>query len=216
MIYMKLESGIVKFNQTFSLKSPLEYDIIRELNIWRDTLYRSRLIGQDESRYGGYGYGNISQKLSSCYFLKNKNKFVITGTQTGGLPELTESHYTTVLEYYPKKNLVIVEGPVKASSESMTHGSIYDLDDEINFVFHAHSPEIWKSSKKLDIPITNENIEYGTPEMAEEVNRLFKETNVKDKKIFSMGGHEDGVITFGSNSYEAGGAMLYYLSKVSG
>lgn len=213
---MKLEDGIVKFQQAFNLKSSLESSIINELNGWRNTLYQFKLIGQDKSRYGGYGYGNISQRLFLDYFLKNKNKFVITGTQTGGLAELEESHYTTVLEYYPEKNLVVVEGPIKASSESMTHGTIYDLDENIRFVFHAHSPEIWKSANKLDIPITNENVEYGTPEMAEEVNRLFRDTNMKYKKIFSMGGHEDGVITFGDSSYEAGETMLRYLFKARG
>lgn len=208
---MKLEDGVVKFQQTFNLKSPLERSIISELNGWRNTLYQFKLIGQDKSRYGGYGYGNISQKLFPNCFLKNKNKFVITGTQTGGLAELEELHYTTVLEYYPKKNLVIVEGPIEASSESMTHGTIYDLDENIRFVFHAHSPEIWKSANKLDIPITNEKVEYGTPEMAEEVNRLYRDTNMKDKKMFSMGGHEDGVITFGNDAQEAGKTMLKYL-----
>jgi len=210
---MKSEDGVVKFRQDFNMKSPLDSNIIRELNGWRNTLYQFKLIGQDESKYGGYGYGNVSQKLSQDYFLKNKNKFLITGTQTGDLAELTESHYTTVLEYHPGKNLVIVEGPIKASSESMTHGTIYDLDRDIRFVFHAHSPEIWKSSKKLEIPITSEDVEYGTPEMAEEVDRLFRESKAKDKKIFSMGGHEDGIITFGNSSYEAGGTMLYYLFK---
>ena len=210
---MKLEDGVVKFQQIFNVRSPLERDLIKELNHWRNIFYELKLIGQDKSRYYGAGYGNVSQRLFPYDYLKNKNKFVITGTQTGGLAELDESHYTTVLEYNPKRNLVIAEGPIKASSESMTHGTVYDLDKDIRFVFHAHSPEIWKFSRELNIPITNKNVEYGTPEMTEEVERLFRETDARDKKIFSMGGHEDGIITFGNNSHDAGSAMLDYLGK---
>jgi hypothetical protein len=33
--------------------------------------------------------------------------------------------------------------------------------------------------------------------MAQEVERLFRETNLIEMGIFAMGGHEDGVIAFG-------------------
>ncbi len=212
---MESREGTIKFNQIFRKQSPLDYNVISELDSWRKILYDHGLIGQDRLRYGGAGYGNVSQRLPSYDFLKNKNRFVITGTQTGGLSELNESHYTTVLEYYPEKNLVVAEGPIEASSESMTHGIIYDLDDSIRFIFHTHSPKIWRCAEIFKMPTTREDVEYGTPEMAEEVERLFKNTDVRYKNILSMGGHEDGIISFGRTSFEAGTTMLDYLEKVS-
>jgi len=52
-------------------------------------------------------------------------------------------------------------------------------------------------------PTTSKAIEYGTPEMAYEVRRLFKTTDVKSRKIFVMAGHEGGIITFGKDLEEA-------------
>ena len=211
--YMKAQEGMTKFQQLFTKRPPIRYEVIRELNSWRKILYWTKLIGQDHDKYEGAGYGNLSQRLEPYSFPRNKRRFVITGTQTGNLKDLTQEHYTIVLECYPEKNLVVVEGPIEASSESMTHGTIYYLDDSLRFVFHAHSPHIWSCSRILEIPTTRENVEYGTPEMAEEVRILFKNSDVKDKHIFSMGGHENGVITFGRTSEEAGLVMLKYLAK---
>ena len=141
----------------------------------------------------------------------HKRSFIITGTQTGRLPQLTGKHYTTVEEYYPEENSVISRGSIRASSESMTHGTIYDLDESVRFVFHAHSSRLWENSERLGIPITKKDIEYGTPEMAREVERLFEETDVRERGIFSMGGHEDGIISLGSAADKAGIKMLRYL-----
>ncbi len=49
--------------------------------------------------------------------------------------------------------------------------------------------------------------------MAEEVIRLFKETDVKKKKILVMPGHEEGVISFGKNLKEAGQILLEFFEK---
>ena len=47
-----------------------------------------------------------------------------------------------------------------------------------------------------------------TPQMALEVERLFNETDVYSKGIFSMGGHEDGVVCFGANPAQAGITLI--------
>jgi ribulose-5-phosphate 4-epimerase/fuculose-1-phosphate aldolase len=109
--------------------------------------------------------------------------------------------------------MVLAEGPIHPSAESLTHGMVYELDESARFVFHAHSPELWRCAQVLDIPTTRESVPYGTPEMAEEVRRLFRDTPVREKLIFAMGGHEDGVITFGRTGAEAGAAMLDHLAR---
>ncbi|NJL58390.1 MAG: hypothetical protein HC887_00810 [Desulfobacteraceae bacterium] len=94
----------------------------------------------------------------------------------------------------------------------MTHGTIYALNDAVNGVIHAHCPEIWQHAKTLQIPITSEQAEYGTPEMASEIGRLFSETGVAEKGIFAMGGHEDGIVAFGKNLERAGLLLVRYLA----
>jgi len=49
--------------------------------------------------------------------------------------------------------------------------------------------------------------------MVKEVTRLFSETDVLKKRIFSMAGHEDGIISFGKTAEEAGKVMLNYLAR---
>jgi hypothetical protein len=56
-------------------------------------------------------------------------------------------------------------------------------------------------------------VAYGTPEIAIEVCRLFAETEVKERRIFGMGGHEDGIVTFGRTAEEAGAVMLTFLAE---
>ncbi len=203
---MPVQEGIIKFKQRFQKAEAIPFKNVKELNYWRNIFYELRLIGQNPQKYNGAGYGNVSKRL--------EKGFLITGSQTGGLKMLTSQHYATVLECHPVENAVITQGPIEASSESMTHGAIYDADETAKYIFHVHSSHIWKHAKKLNMPITKETVSYGTPEMVQEIQRLFSETDVKTKKILSMGGHEDGIISFGSNQTEAGLVMLqhYFLS----
>jgi hypothetical protein len=101
---------------------------------------------------------------------------------------------------------------VRPSSESLTHGSLYRLDLNISAVIHAHSPQIWLQAESLGIPVTPEDVHYGSPEMADAVCRLFQNTSVVSRKIFTMGGHADGVVSFGSTIEEAGLTLIRYLA----
>lgn len=206
------QEGVIKFQQRYVRTDLPSYDL-SGLDGWRNVLYRLKLIGQDSARYGGAGFGNVSRRVGSSDESRRKRKFVITGTQTGGTEKLTRGHYTTVLEYDFEKNLVLVEGPIEASSESMTHGMVYDQDGSVKYVFHVHSPEVWRASDKLCLPATRRDVEYGTPEMAEEVRRLFIDTDVSKRKIFSMAGHEDGIVGFGRTAEEAGLILVKTLAE---
>ena len=149
--------GIIKFKQEFREGPALDHELLEELNSWRRIFFREGLIGQYKSKYNNAGYGNISQRLEPFDAPTNKKRFVITGSQTGHIQHLTPGHYAIVTEYHPEKNLVVSEGPIKASSESMTHGTIYDLADWVRFVFHAHSAQMWAHAKEMEIPVTNGN-----------------------------------------------------------
>ena len=166
---MAEREGVIKFQLQFSPAEPIPDRHLREINAWRRILYLTGLIGQDPGRYGGYGYGNISQRLPAREADRlGDGRFVISGTQTGQLAHLTNEHYATVLACEPDRNWVAAEGPIKPSSESLTHGAIYSLDPALRCVIHAHSPEIWQRARELDIPTTRPEVPYGTPEMAAE------------------------------------------------
>ena len=97
-------------------------------------------------------------------------------------------------------------GPVKASSESLTHAAVY-ADSKVNAVIHVHNLKLWNYLKNK-VPATS--AEYGTPEMAYEVIRLFKETDVSTRNIFIMLGHIEGVVAFGRDLDEAGNMIIKF------
>ncbi len=205
--------GVIKFDLCYRLAEPVALAELDELNAWRSRLWQLRLIGQDPLRYDGYGFGNVSQRHGRHNAACGERAFLISGTQTGALPELDSGHYTLVESYDAAANRVVAQGPVKPSSESLTHGILYDLDIRIQAILHVHSPAIWQAAGTLGIPVTDASVAYGTPAMAAEVQRLFRETDVLRQRIFSMGGHEDGIVAFGQTVAEAGNTLLTALTR---
>ena len=179
-------------------------DELIKLNTWRDILYDLNLIGATPE---GIGFGNISLRT------KPLTRFIITGSSTGNLEKINAEHYAKVTDYSISKNRVNCSGPVKASSESLTHAVIYEFRPEINGIIHIHNLDFWKKLQNK-VPTTSEKVEYGTPEMAIEVIRLFKETDVSEKKIIVMGGYKEGIVTFGKDLDEAGKYLLAYINSI--
>jgi L-ribulose-5-phosphate 4-epimerase len=209
---MSHEEGVIKFQMRYTPGPALPDEKVRELNAWRKILVLLELVGQTPERYQGYGFGNISCRLDPFRAPASARRFLITGTQTGEIADLTSEHYVVVEECHPEQNLTVACGPVRPSSESMTHGAVYATDSRIRWVMHGHSPHIWHAASRLAIPTTSESVPYGTPEMSAEVARLFKETDVRTRRIFSMGGHEDGIVSFGRTAEEAGTVLLAALA----
>lgn len=199
---MAEQEGVIKFNLSFSKQALPEIDV-RELSAWRSILKELGLVGQTPDRYDGYGFGNISMRASGG--------FLISGTQTGELERVTLNDYALCQSWNLAQNEVSAIGRIKPSSESLSHASIYDVFDEASCALHVHSPDIWHNAKAMGIGVTDEAVPYGTPEMAQEVRRLI--TDLPLPGIFSMGGHEDGVFTFGRSLEEAGELMVRELAK---
>lgn len=196
------ETGVIKFNCTWIKGDPLDHEVISDLNNWRDKLYKLGFIGVYEN---GIGYGNISKRY-------NNDQFIISGTATGKYQKLNAEHYTKVTDYDLDKNSVTANGPIIASSESLTHALIYECDKNCNAVIHVHYADLWKRMMNK-VPTTEKSIEYGTPAMAKEVKRLFVETDLSEQKILVMAGHEDGIISFGKDLEEAGSILMEALRK---
>jgi L-ribulose-5-phosphate 4-epimerase len=192
------EKGYLKFQCYWSKTGPVDEGLVKTINPWRNKFYDKGWIGAYPNKIG---YGNVSIRLVG-------NIFLITGTETGNLPRLTGEHYSKVVAYNLEKNAITCIGPAKASSESLSHAAIYTKNPLANAIIHIHSKKLWESLKNSK-PTTSANIEYGTPEMAKDIIRLFKETDLAETKILVMGGHEDGIICFGSNLEEASNTLLH-------
>ena len=204
--------GVTKFRLAFKKKPPLPPAAVSALEGWRKILYRLGLIGQDPARYEGVGFGNLSRRLPEWDGPGRSVPFLVTGTRTGHLQELNENYYSVVLRCFPAENRIEAEGPVPPSSESMTHGTIYQLDPSVRGVMHIHSPDIWENAARLDLPSTPAGAAYGTPAMAREVERLCRDGALKRRKAFVMGGHRDGVVVFGGGLDECGRELISLLA----
>ncbi len=208
---MKEQEGVIKYQLKHTQK-PIGMKLsLSEINAWRSIIFRLGLIGQNLERYDSLGFGNISQRLNS-----QSSQFIISGTQTGHIKHLSPEHYCLVVEADPRKNRIQSYGLYKPSSESMTHASIYAQDSNIQAVIHAHSPEIWNNTTLLNLPHISADIPYGTVEMAIAVERLFQSGNLRQTFLFTMLGHEDGVVSFGRNMQEAAWVLIKYLSLAIG
>lgn len=202
IIYMSLiDDGVIKFDHSsFKLSPPLEIDEYRDLENWRKTLFAKELIG--EYPIEKVGFGNLSQRKDyQSYFESSKPQFLISGTQTGKFSHLTGEHYTRVIDYDLGKNKVTAMGPVQASSESLTHAAIYELDKKIKAIFHIHHRDLWDCMLRDGAVRTPKDIPYGTQEMARCVQKLFAG---KPVGLFAMEGHQDGIIAFATDLNECG------------
>jgi len=197
--YIKFQCDWEKKNFTFSKKN------FSKINEWRKKLYDHELLGVNME---GIGFGNLSIRE------ENSKRFIITGSETGKHEELSKNHYARVIDYDIPNNYVKCVGQVKASSESLTHAAIYESDPEVHGVIHTHHERLWKLLKNK-LPTTDPEVEFGTPEMAEEIKKLMQQRDVRIEKIIIMGGHREGIITFGRDLDEAGGVLLKYFNQIA-
>lgn len=194
-----IDEGYTKFSVDWTDRDPLSDPAVSELERWRKPLFDAGLIGYYEKE--GVGFGNISVRWTE------PGQFIISGTQTGHLPETGREHYAVVTAYDLAGNRVSCRGAVQASSESLTHAAIYELDPSVNAVVHVHDPGMWKHLKSI-APATRADVSYGTPEMAAEFGRLFREADFKSAGIAAMAGHESGVISIGPSLAAAATRVL--------
>ncbi len=198
-----MDEGYIKFRCEWRKTEKTDQTFVDALNIWRKKLYDLHLIGQYEN---GIGFGNISMRYKN-------NQFIITGSATGGFPVLDHNHYTIVTSFNYLTNTVWCTGPIKASSESLSHAAVYEAYSGYGAVIHVHHREMWeKLLHKL--PTTPEYVAFGTPQMANAIKEILASDLCSQHKIIVMGGHEDGLLTYGKDLYEAGEVLLFWFNKI--
>jgi L-ribulose-5-phosphate 4-epimerase len=204
--------GVIKYELVFERKPLPDIPNLASLIAWRAVLHRLRLIGQDPARYAGLGFGNVSQRVESPTS-NHSDQFVISGSQTG-LPErLSKDRLCLVTDSSIRDNRIVAEGLVKPSSEALTHAAVYGCNPAIRFVMHVHSPEIWRSTRRLSLANIGSAIAYGTTEMADAVRDMVLSQESEPSGIFSMLGHEDGIISYADSAKTAANLLTDALAR---
>jgi len=191
-------SEYVKFSCERVATEITSFGGLGELNAHRRKLLQLGLIGVDPN---GIGFGNLSVRDGAT------DNFYITGSATGGIPELTLADCAKVVAYGFERNQVRYEGSALPSSESLTHAAIYESDATVGAVIHCHDSKLWAAVLN-EAPTTSKAAEYGTQQLAHEIMQLFKRADVQDRKIVVMAGHEGGILTFGKDLEEAFAVLM--------
>jgi ribulose-5-phosphate 4-epimerase/fuculose-1-phosphate aldolase len=199
-----IDEGYTKYRCDWRKTAASSDGQLDALNACRNRLYREGLVGYYAEH--GVGFGNLSVRIPGT------SRFLISGTQTGHIAHTGPEHYAVVTDYDIDANRVVCEGPVQASSEALTHAAIYELDPGIGGIAHVHSAELW--ARLIDrIPTTSAHVPYGTPEMAHEFERLYRQTGLADTGVAVMAGHDEGIVGFGSSIEEATGRVLALIER---
>ena len=201
---LKDHEAVIQFQSDHEAVLACDAADIVEIERWRREFRTRQFVGQHPDRYEGLGYGNLSARLQDGTVL-------ITGSQTGCLDALQPAHYVRILEFDPDQNRVRSRGLSKPSSETMTHMAVYQSVCGARYVFHTHCPKLWRAAKRLKLPITDPDAKCGTPELFHRVVELLENQDVRSGGILSMGGHEDGILTWGKTADDAGFALLRFL-----
>lgn len=188
-----MTEGYIKFNCIWDRgEFQFQDELFAQLETARTQLYGLGLIGMYPD---GIGFGNISVRSNEA------ESFIISGSATGGFANLKQSDYALVTKFNISENTIFCFGSTKASSESLTHAAVYESLSRVGAVVHVHCLWLWKKLLNL-YPTTSAEIEYGTPEMADAVGKLASEMNDEEEKIIVMGGHQEGILVFGSTLEE--------------
>lgn len=183
------EEGYIKFQTNWQQSGAVADDAVLEALIEaRQLLYRANLIGVLPD---GIGYGNLSRRLHP-----GSQQFIISGSATGGIAQLSSRHFALVTAVDIGSNQLYCTGPVIASSESMSHAAVYLRCPEAMAVIHVHHYPMWASL--LDhYPTTAPDATYGSPQMAFSIMNLFDTTDLQARKLLVMRDHPEGIIAFG-------------------
>lgn len=187
---------------------------LRPLLPWRRTLRSKNLLGEEPDRYGGYGFGNVSVRVRPFAAPPCRRAFLVSGSQTSGLGRVGLEEFALVDAYDFDANRVASRGMVAPSSESLSHAAIYELSPDVRAVLHVHAPGLWSRGRAAGLPVTDGQVEAGTPQMAYEIERLGDQLSLEQRGVVVMGGHRDGILAFGRDPDQAGERLLAALARI--
>jgi len=197
------KEGYIKFDFERKLQLPNYPQEVAALNQWRSLLYENGLIGAYPN---GAGFGNISVRLGQT------SEFLISATSTGQLPVLGREHYVQVVTFDLQKNFVKCRGVSQPSSESLSHAAFYDCCPQIGAVVHVHHLALWARLYEV-AATTSDEVEYGTPALAYEIQNFFKQQGLRPPGLMVIGGHKEGLFSFACDLEGAAHLILQALAQ---
>lgn len=198
------DEGYIKFQPIWQKAAAFALPELENLQYWRQACYQRNWIGVYPD---GIGFGNISERCSPI-----SSSFYISGSATGGLNALETTHFARVTAVEATQNKLWCEGPILASSESMSHAAIYEQLPWVQGVIHIHDLVFWQKLLH-QIPTTSADAPYGSPEMVTSIIDLIKTTDLPQQQIFVMEGHREGIFAFGKDLAEAFAVLDTYICK---
>ena len=183
------DEGVIKYQAIHQDSGPPVHILLNQLDEVRTKLFDLGLVGVYPD---GVGYGNVS--------IRHEAGCIISGTATGSMRILGVGGYCVVRSFDLQNNIVLTAGPVKASSESMTHCAIYQANPLMQCVLHIHNRELWERLLSQGYDSTSVDIPYGTPQMALSMATLAC-TKTEPSDLIVMAGHEEGIVAYGQTIF---------------
>jgi len=183
------DEGVIKYQVIHQDSGPPVHILLNQLDEVRTKLFDLGLVGVYPD---GVGYGNVS--------IRHEAGCIISGTATGSMRVLGVGGYCVVRSFDLQNNIVLTAGPVKASSESMTHCAIYQANPLMQCVLHIHNRELWERLLSQGYDSTSVDIPYGTPQMALSMATLAR-TKTEPSDLIVMAGHEEGIVAYGQTIF---------------
>lgn len=179
------DEGVVKYHAIHRDSPAPAHPLLIKLDQARTQLFDLGLVGIYPD---GICYGNVS--------IRHESGCIISGTSTGATRILGANGYCYVRDFDITANTIYTEGPIQASSESMTHCAIYEANCVIDCVLHIHNLQLWRLLLDHGYPSTPADTPYGTPQMAQKMASIVQRL-ANPSSLLLMAGHEEGIIAYG-------------------
>lgn len=201
---------------------------LAELNGWRSLLQRVGVIGSPlqigqeqigqeqigQEQIGGqkdqgesFGFGSLSFRHP-----ENPDQFFITATHTGGLAGIDDQQVVLITRCNLERFWVDAVGDQPPSSETLTHGMLYQADPRVHWVVHGRCAEIWQHHQALNLLSTAPDVAVGTAAMGSAVAGLLN-LNQSRPLAFVTLGHDDGVFACGATIRDASNLLVNLLAR---
>jgi len=171
-----------KFTTVFLRRRAPADEKIGELARWCRVFHSRGLTPVVE----GKSMGNLSYRLR-----RGSEEFITTASGLGPKDSLGPDCFVKVVGFDLDRRVVYASGVREPSSESILHGRIYELREDVNAIFHGHSPLVMARAKERGLAETRRWYPYGTVELVRSVEEVIGQNDfvvMKDHGFLSLGG----------------------------
>ncbi len=183
-------------------KSTFDYDHrLVSLNRWAYLFSQLGLapVHSDGDVVGAYG--NQSYRTG-------KKSFIITKSAMVPAETLQLDNFCHITNFTEQPPAFMIEGASPPSSESFLHNALYQAQPHINAILHGHCALLNIHAESLNIPVTREFQDYGTPALAQSALDLLDRTTL----FFILRDH--GFVAMGEDIGSAGRMTLHFFSEL--